>query len=331
MKRKWMVSAFVGSAAALLIGGCATDKSVIAKAQDEHAQLEPAVINDPQVDAYMKQIGDRIVAAAKELDAQGVGPSAHKKGDTSWMFKDVQFHMVNSNTLNAFTTGGHHVYIYSELFTTAKTEDEFAAVCSHEFAHIYCRHVQQGMDRQYGVYATAAAAAVGGAALAGSGNYATGAEAGAGVGLAAGQFIGMGFTRKDEDQADQYGFQFYTHAGWDPNHFADFFKQMIAKGYDTTPELASDHPKLSARVENTARRVNELPPNADQWRRPDCISPKQFAALQAIVARDQAKAPKNQATQAAQLMLAAFPSCVAPVDQPSQKKARQTLSAASRR
>ena len=313
-----------------LNAGCATDRKVISQASDQNKQLEPAIITDPQIGAYMKTIGDRIVASAKECDAQGIGPSSHKKdSDTAWMFKDVEFHMVNSKTLNAFTTGGHHVYIYSELFTTAKTEDEFAAVCSHEFAHIYCRHVQQGMDRQYGVYAAAAVAAAGGAALSGQGNYMAGAQSGAGVGMAAGQFVGMGFTRKDEDQADQYGFVFYTHAGWDPNHFADFFKQMIAKGYDTTPTIESDHPKLATRVANTESRVKALPANADQWRRPDNVSPQQFAALQSIVAKVESHPPQNKSTQAAELMLDAFPSCVAPVAQPSQKKARQELSNAA--
>ena len=47
----------------------------------------------------------------------------------------------------------------------------------------------------------------------------------------------MGYTRGDEAQADELGFAFYTRAGWDPNHFADFFQQMIDLGYDKTPEV----------------------------------------------------------------------------------------------
>ena len=36
-----------------------------------------------------------------------------------------------------------------------------------------------------------------------------------------GQYFGMSYTRNDEAQADQLGFQFYAHAGWDPAKRAD--------------------------------------------------------------------------------------------------------------
>jgi len=50
------------------------------------------------------------------------------------MFKDLQVHLVNSKTLNAFTTGGNHMYIYNQLFQEARSEDELAGVMSHEYA-----------------------------------------------------------------------------------------------------------------------------------------------------------------------------------------------------
>ncbi len=309
----------------LLVVGCASDKQVISQANDAHSEIKPAVITDPVLDGYLQQIGDRIVSVAREMDAQGYGPKAHKNADSSWMFEGVQFHMVNSPTLNAFTTGGQHVYLYSELFITSKSEDEFAAVVAHEFAHIYGRHVQKGMNRQYMVLAGAAAAAVGGAAVAGEDNRMTGAAVGAGVGLAAGQFLGLGFTRDDEDEADKLGFQFYVRAGYDPAKFPDFFRQMIEKGHDTSPEITSSHPKLSNRVKNAERRVSELPPNASQWRKPQVVGPQRFVQLQNRAKSYAAKVPKDKTLQAAQLMLAAFPSCVAPEDLPNQKKAQEEL------
>jgi predicted Zn-dependent protease len=309
--------------------GCASDKQIIAQAANAHQEINPAVITDPALDKYIQTIGDRLVSTARELHSQGYGPKAHKSQDSEWMFSDIQFHLVNSPTLNAFTTGGQHVYLYSELFITAKTEDEFAAVVAHEFAHIYGRHVQKGTDRQYAVFGAAAAAAVGGAVLAGEDNRTTGALVGGGAGLAAGQFIGMGFTRGDEDEADKLGFTFYTRTGYDPARFGDFFQQMIDKGYDTTPEIASSHPKLSNRVENAKRRASELPPNAKQWRRPNVATSAQFADFQARAKKYQKTKPTDKTLQAAQLMLAAFPSCVAPIDQPSQIDARTKIARAS--
>src|ERR1041385_7376384 len=138
-------------AIALLSAGCVTDNQVISQAQQFHGGLQPAVMDDPELSAYLQQVGDRIISAAKELDAQGYGPPTHRQADSSWMFgSNMKFHFVNSKTLNAFTTGGDHMYIYNELFQQCKSEDELAAVMSHEYGHVYDRHVQKGINRQMG-------------------------------------------------------------------------------------------------------------------------------------------------------------------------------------
>jgi predicted Zn-dependent protease len=198
---------------------------------------------------------------------------------------------------------------------------------AHEYGHVYARHVGKGMNRQYG--ALAAAAALGGAGyLAGGkehgGQYAT---LGATAGMAGGQFLNMGFTRKDEDEADKLGFNFYSRAGWDPNKFADFFQQMIDKGMDTTPEMMSDHPSLKNRVIATKERVKELPPTASEWKRPPIASPEQFRALQARAAELGKKLPSDASLSGGtQQLLAALPrSCITPVVQPDEQKAREDL------
>src|SRR5215218_2156513 len=161
MKLTSLVRGIVLSTFLITIGatglGCASDKAVISQANQAHSGLQPAVMTDPQLAGYLQKVGDRVIVAAKELNQQGYGPKG--KEDKSWMFsKDMQFHFVNSQTLNAFTTGGEHMYIYTALFQQCKSEDELAAVVAHEFAHVYSRHVQSGMNRQYGIMAAAAAA-----------------------------------------------------------------------------------------------------------------------------------------------------------------------------
>src|SRR5437868_741705 len=93
----------------LFLTGCVSDKTVIGQAQAFHSGLQPAVMEIPELSTYLQQVGDRVIDAAKDLDAQGYGPAAHKKEDSSWMFSNrMKFHLVNSKTLNAFTTGGEH-------------------------------------------------------------------------------------------------------------------------------------------------------------------------------------------------------------------------------
>src|SRR6478752_3868427 len=123
------------------------DQSVIASAEQFNTALQPAEIQQPDLNSYLQTIGGRIVAAAKESDARGYGPKSHK-GKDDWMYQNIEFRLVNSKTLNAFTTGGHFVYIYNELFQLCQNEDELAAVMAHEFGHIYARHVQKGSNRQ---------------------------------------------------------------------------------------------------------------------------------------------------------------------------------------
>lgn len=308
--------------------GCATDKSVIDQAQQVHGSLEPAIIRDQRLASYLQSVGERIIAAAKDADEEKVGPKSHfDKQDDQWMYSQkMQFHLVNSKTLNAFTTGGEHMYIYNELFQECKSEDELAAVMAHEYAHVYCRHVAKGMNRQYGALGIAALAGAAGAAAGGKEHWQEGAAAGAGVGLVAGQFANMGFTRKDENEADKYGFIFYTHAGWDPNHFGDFFQHMIDKGYDKTPEMLSDHPTLASRVDSTKRRTGELPPDEKNWKKPPIADAREFNQLQDRAANLAKKLPDDKSLQNSQELLQALPrSCVAPVDPPDAEQARDRI------
>jgi predicted Zn-dependent protease len=315
--------------ASLLAVGCATDKSIIAQAASTHKELEPAVMTDPELSRYVQQVGDRVVLSARELVQNGYKKDRIYKEDPSWMFDEVQFHLVNSETLNAFTTGGTHVYLYSQLFETTKNEDEFAAVVSHEFAHIVARHVAKGTDRQYASLGFAAAAAVGGYALGGDNKMETAAAAG-GLGLAGAQFLGMGFTRKDEHEADKFGFQFYANAGWDPDRFGGFFQTLVDKGLDSSSAITSDHPLLKDRVVDAkewSAEWKEKHPNWQQILQAPIADQATFTKYQQRAIAVGKKSPNDKSLAAAKLMLNAFPSCVAPTDQPQQTKAREALGA----
>ena len=326
MRHQFAITALLASSLAV---GCVTDRSIIAQAADTHKQLEPAVMTDSQLAGYVQAVGDRVVKNARELVQNGYEKDRIYAQDPTWMFDDVKFHMVNSDTLNAFTTGGTHIYLYSELFETTKNEDEFAAVVAHEFAHIVARHVAKGTNRQYATMGFAAAAAAGGYALGGDNKMETAAAAG-GAGLIAGQFIGMGFTRKDETEADRMGFQFYATAGWDPDKFGGFFQTLIDKGLDSSSALASDHPLLKDRVAEAKKWSAEWKEEHPNWKKnlqPPIADASTFAKYQARAVAIGKKTPSDKTLAAAKLMLNAFPSCVAPTDQPQQTQAREALGA----
>lgn len=312
---------------ALLGAGCAVDdKTVIQQAADTHVQLKPAVMTDRQLEEYVQKIGDRIVHQALLLVQAGYEDEQVYREDPSWMFDGVQFHLVNSQTLNAFTTGGQHVYLYNELFQATKNEDEFAAVVAHEFAHIFGRHVSNGMQRQYWTMGAALGAGIAGYALGGENREQVAAMA-TGVALTGGQFIGADYSRDDENEADKFGFQFYVHAGYDPDKFSGFFQTMIDKGFDTD-DLMATHPPLSERVAKARERAANWRKDHPDWqrfRRPNVATQVQFEAFQARARQVGKNMPNDKSLEAAKLMLAAFPSCVAPVAQQSQIAARKEV------
>jgi predicted Zn-dependent protease len=89
---------------------------------------------------------------------------------------------------------------------------------AHEYAHVYCRHVKSGMDRRAGQNVGTGVVAVGAGVaslLLGGGlsSSVSNAETAGSAASSAGKFVDMGFTRGDEDEADEIGFAFYSRSG----------------------------------------------------------------------------------------------------------------------
>ncbi len=301
-----------------VFAGCTTDPQVIAQANDIHQQIEPTVVTDPELAAYVQQVGDRIVQAGRELHAQGELPGE------AWMFENVRFHLVASPTPNAFTTGGTHVYMYSKLFDESDSEDAFAAVVGHEFGHILGRHVQESMDQQMGILAAAGLVGLGAAAISEDGSRAETGMAAAGVAAMGGQLFGLGFGRENEREADRFGFKMHLQAGYDPDKFPNFFRTMIAAGYDTgggIQSYLSSHPSLAERVETAEGWARGVPEDVRRRNaRPPIASGGEFARLQersrGMTQRAAAAAAAAQASGTstpfvdALAILEAFPACV---------------------
>jgi predicted Zn-dependent protease len=313
---------------ALGTGCAASDKKTIQQASAFDAGLKPAEIHHAQIDPYLQKIGDRIVTAARELDAQGVGPKQHfSKEDRSWMFQDIHWELVNSQTINAFTTGGHYVYIYDALYQMCQNEDELAAVLAHEYGHIYSRHVQKGSGRQETL--TILTLAAGGAGYLAGGDTSGSKYAQSAMAFTdkQGKSILTGYTREDEAQADEFGFLFYYKAGWPPNHFGDFFKEMIKAGYETKDPKSSDHPTLASRVAAVDARVKTLnPTRVVEFRRPNIATEAEFDQNKRNALAASQGMPNDQQVLQAKNLLQALPrSCWIPDEQQDQKDAQQKV------
>jgi predicted Zn-dependent protease len=305
------VSALTGCA-----GGAAvvspTDQALIAQADQLHARLQPALLEtrDPKLKRYFEQLGARVTAAAKDADQEGLikppAPSAGSAasaadaagGSNAWMFgKDVDFHLVDSEIPNAFTSGGKHVYVYNGLFQQCRSEDELAALLCREYAHVYARHVQQELRRDPNQ----------------SGDNAL-----------LFPFATLRVSPAQARSAEAIAFTIFTRAGWDPTRFASLYQRMLEGG---AAPADADRALLREKVIEAQRRTDALPPAAQNWAQPPVADDARFAQLQTGATTALARAPRTPEGRddRVSLLLATFPSALAPGDTPTQTRARQKL------
>jgi Zn-dependent protease with chaperone function len=199
--------------------------------------------NDPKVDAYLTNLGLKLVA---KMPNRGV--------QYPW-----EFHCVNSKEINAFALPGGYVFVNRGAIEAADNEAQLAAVMAHELSHVVLRH---GTAQASKAQLMQGAAGIFGGIFGGS---TSGALLSQGVALGAGGML-LHYSRSDETQADVLGTQALYDAGYDPRAMAQFFEKLEAetKGKNP-PQFLSDHPNPGNRVERVNEEIDKLggvPPNA---------------------------------------------------------------------
>src|ERR1700687_3575583 len=91
-------------------------------AQMMEKQLQ--LCNDSKVDAYLTQLGLRLVA---KLPTRGV--------EYPW-----EFHCVNDKAINAFALPGGYVFVNRGAIEVSDNEAQLAAGMGHELSHVALRH-----------------------------------------------------------------------------------------------------------------------------------------------------------------------------------------------
>src|ERR1700730_418902 len=199
--------------------------------------------NDPKVDAYLKNLGLKLVA---KMPSRGV--------QYPW-----EFHCVNSKEINAFALPGGFVFVNRGAIEAADNEGQLAAVMAHELSHVVLRHgtaqasKAQLMQGAAGLFGGIFGGSTGGALLT------------QGVARGAGSLL-LRYSRSDETQADVLGTQALYDTGYDPRAMTQFFEKLEAetKGKNP-PQFLSDHPNPGNRVARVNEEVDKLggvPPNA---------------------------------------------------------------------
>jgi predicted Zn-dependent protease len=210
------------------------------------ARMRGAIMDDPEVNDYLNDLGQRLVAAV---------PDARM---------DFQFFAVNDKEINAFALPGGFVGVNTGLILLTQTESELASVLGHEISHVTQHHIarmiasqKDTMLMQLGALAVAILAAKAGG---NSGGQAAQAAIASAQALSIQQQLN--FTRAHEYEADRIGFQRMVAAGFDPNAMASFMKRMqdATRFSDSgAPSYLRSHPVTSDRIAEAQARAQSVP------------------------------------------------------------------------
>ena len=159
------------------------------------------------------------------------------------------------------------MYVYSELFQQCKDEAELAAVMSHEYGHVYARHVQKGMDRQKGIIGATTGVGVVGSLV---GGESTTSSTGRRVRGWWGRWRtswGWGSRGRTRRRRTSWGSR-STRGPGGSRPVRGVLPAHDRPGAGHGQRVLLDHPTLKSRVENVKQWVSELPASAESWQKP---------------------------------------------------------------
>lgn len=158
-----------------------------------------------------------------------------------------EFHLVESNEVNAWCMPGGKVVVYTGILPITKDANGLAVVLGHEIGHAVAQHGNERISQQLVAQTGFAALDVA---------MANKPEAtrsliltAAGVGTTVG--VLLPFSRTQESEADRLGLIFMASAGYDPNTAVAFWQRMAAQsGGKSVPEFLSTHPSDAQRIKD---------------------------------------------------------------------------------
>jgi predicted Zn-dependent protease len=228
-----------------------SEKGEVERAKEVHPMLLQqfgGVYDDMRVQQYVNEIGQRAAKASHRPELQ------------------YTFTVLDSEEINAFTTGGGFVYITRGIMNYLNSEAELTAVLGHEIGHVTARHPvrQQTQQTLSGIGAAAVGIVTGSGDLAGLANY-------------AGAALVTGYGRDMELEADRLGAEYLAKTGLSPEHMIDvvrllknqeLFEVQRARQEGRKPRIYhgvfSTHPDNDQRLREVVKAADKIGGEGDK-------------------------------------------------------------------
>lgn len=238
---------FVLVTVGLGVGGCASlgggglnllstaDEIRLGRQVADRVEEEQTVLDNEAVQAYVRQIGERL---AKEAG----------RNDIEYSFKVIDA----PETINAFALPGGFMYVYTGLMLRCENEAELAGVMAHEIGHVAGRHHGEAMTQQFGFELIT--------------RILLGGDSGSAVEAVVGMVTTMGglaFSRENEREADRLGMAYLVGAGYGPSAMGTFMERVLLPLSGSGGRVAaimSTHPATVNRVALLRAMEETYPP-----------------------------------------------------------------------
>jgi len=208
---------------------------------DQGIRSKYKISSDAGYQARVEKVGSRLAAGI------------NRRGIT------YKFGVVEDSNLNAFTIPGGYVYATTGLMQEAKNDDELAAVLAHEMGHTEARHAVKHVEAAYG-YDTLMSLAY----IFDTRDKAVKDQSWNNLRPATDvvyKLASLGYSRKDEIEADRLSLHYMKSAGYDPNASLVLFNKL--KGTEKNKDskwayFLRSHPYVDERIVAVKNELGKL-------------------------------------------------------------------------
>jgi predicted Zn-dependent protease len=194
------------------------------------------IVRDPEINAYLQNLGDRLVRSSKRTDIQ------------------YRFYAIDDNSVNAFSLPGGYVYVHTGLLNLVQSEDELAGAMAHEIGHVVARHGLRNLKKAQRIAIFTGILGIGADIATGGGSAGRAAQQ---ASILLGEGILTKNSRDFEREADYLGLYDMRAAGYDPEALVRLFQRL---GQSSSARegggIFASHPNSKERIENTQAEID---------------------------------------------------------------------------